>query len=92
MRPTSSYGPWVRTAWIAGRHAAEPPQVPLSRVLAQHAGHHLDLDVEFVSADRLVGFRVVVIPGRDRTMSQPCTSLPRTSSSADLAARPCCLR
>jgi hypothetical protein len=38
----------------------------LSRVLAPYPGHHPDLDAEFVRADRLVGLRVIVIPGRLR--------------------------
>jgi hypothetical protein len=32
---------------LAGRRAAVSPRMRLSRVLAQHAGHHPDLDVEF---------------------------------------------
>jgi IS4 transposase len=59
----------------------------LSRVLARHPGRHLDLDVEYVRGDRLVGFRVVVLPGRGRAMTQVCTNLPRTPFSADLVAR-----
>jgi hypothetical protein len=54
---------------------------------AQHPGRHLDLDVEFARGARRIGFRVVVLPGRDRTMTRPCTNLPRTPFSADLVAR-----
>jgi hypothetical protein len=36
---------------------------------------------------RRVGFRVVVIPGRDRTVTRLCTNLPRTPFSADLVTR-----
>ena len=35
----------------------------------------------------LVGFRVVVVPGRDRAMTRLCTNLPRTPFSAALVAR-----
>jgi hypothetical protein len=87
VRLTSSYAPWVRAAWVEGRPVAVPPRLRLSRVLAQHAGRHLDLDVEFARADRRIGFRVVVIPGRKRTMTRLCTNLPRTPFSADLVAR-----
>ncbi len=87
VRLTSSYDPWVRAAWVEGRRAAVPPRMRLSRVLAQHPGCPLDLDVEFVRGDRLIGSRVVVIPGRDRTMTRLCTNLPRTPFSVDLVAR-----
>ena len=56
-------------------------------MLAQQAGRHLDLDVEFARADRRVGFRVVVIPGRHRTMTRLCTNLARTPLSSALVAR-----
>jgi hypothetical protein len=55
-------------------------------VLAQHPGHPLDLDVEFARGARRIGFRVVVLPGRDRTTTRLCTNLPRTPFSADLVA------
>jgi len=87
VRLTSSDDPWVRTAWVEGRRADVPLRMRLSRVLAQYLGHHLDLDVEFARGARRIGFRVVVIPGRDRTMTRLCTNLPRTPFSADLVAR-----
>jgi len=87
VRLTSSYDPWVCATWVEGRRAAVPPRLRLSRVLAQYPGHHLDLDVEFARGARRIGFRVVVLPGRDRTMTRLCTNLPRTPFSADLVAR-----
>jgi len=75
-----------RTAWVGGRRAAVPPRLRLSRVLAQYPGHHLDLDVEFARGARRIGFRVVVLPGRDPTMTRLCTNLPRTPFSAGLVA------
>jgi hypothetical protein len=75
--------------WVEGRRAAVPPRLRLSRVLAQHPGHPLDLDVEFARGARRIGFRVVVLPGRDRTTTRHCTNLPRTPFSADLVARLC---
>jgi hypothetical protein len=87
VRLTSRDGPWVRTAWVEGRRAAVPPRMRLSRVLAQYPGHHLDLDVEFARGVRRIGFRVVVLLGRDRTMTRLRTNLPRTPFSADLEAR-----
>lgn len=87
VRLTSSHDPWVRAAWIEGHRAAVPPRMRLSRVLAQHPGRRLDLDVEYAREHRLVGFRVVVIPGRDRAMTRLCTNLARTPFSTDLVAR-----
>jgi hypothetical protein len=88
VRLTRSYDPWVRAVWVDGCRRA-PASTPrrLSRVLAQHAGRHLDLDVDFVRGSRLVRFRVVALPGRDRAMTQLCTNLPRAPFSADLVAR-----
>ena len=87
VRLTSSYDPRVCAAWVEGRRVAVPPRTRLSRVLAQHPGHHLDLDVEFARGTRRIGLRVVVLPGRNRTMTRLCTDLPRTPFSADLVAR-----
>jgi len=52
VRLTSSYGRWVRAAWVEGRAAVVPPRLRLSRMLAQHPGRHLDLDVEFARGAR----------------------------------------
>lgn len=40
-----------------------PTRIRLSRFLAQHAGRGVDLDVEYERGRRVVGFRVVVVPG-----------------------------
>ena len=64
-----------------------PTRIRLSRFLAQHAGQRLDLDVNFHRGPRVVGFRVVVLPGREATMTRLCTNLPRTPFSLDLIAR-----
>jgi hypothetical protein len=77
----------VRAAWVEGRSTVVPSRLRLSRLLARHPERHLDLDVEFARGDRLVGFRVVVIPGRDRTLMRVCTNLPCTPLSSDLVAR-----
>jgi hypothetical protein len=60
VRLTSSYGTWVRAAWVEGRAAVVPPRLRLSRLLGQHPGRHLDPDVEFARETRLVGFRVAI--------------------------------
>ncbi len=87
VRLTRSYDPWVCAAWVAGERTAVPTRIRLSRFLARHAGHRLDLDVEFERGPRLVGFRVVVLPGREAAMTRLSTNLPRTPFSLDLVAR-----
>jgi hypothetical protein len=87
VRLTRSYDPWVRTAWIDGRRADLSTSLRLSRLLARYRGRRLDLDVEYERDHRLVDFRVVVIPGRDKAMTRLCTNLPRTPFSLDLVAR-----
>jgi hypothetical protein len=87
VRLTRSYDPWVRTAWVNGRRVDLSTRRPLSRFLTQYPGRHLDLDVEYERDHRVVGFRVVVIPGRDKGGTRLCTNLPRTPFSQDLVAR-----
>jgi len=89
VRLTTSYNPWVRAAWIDGNRRPLPKPVRLSRFIAQHAGRHMDLDVEFKrgKGKDSVGFRVVVLPGHKTTMTRLCTNLPRTPFSLDLVAR-----
>ena len=87
VRLTRSYDPWIRTAWVEGQRAPVPTRLRLSRFLAQHAGQRVDLDVEFHVGPRVVGFRVVVLPGREAAMTRLCTNLPRTPFSIDLVGR-----
>ena len=47
MRLTSSYNPWVCAAWIENKRSTLLKPVRLSHFIAQHAGRHMDLDVEF---------------------------------------------
>ena len=86
VRLTRSYDPWVCAVWIGGRRLPCPRRQRLARFLVQHPDSHADLDVEFVRGDRLVRFRVVVVPGRDEA-ARLCTNLPRTPFSAPLVAR-----
>ena len=50
-------------------------------------GQRLGLDVDFHVGPRVVGVRVVVLPGREAAMTRLCTNLPRTSFSLDLGGR-----
>jgi DDE family transposase len=87
VRLTRSYDPWVRAAWVDGKRVPLPRPIRLSRFVAQHIGRHIDLDVEFERGKRVVGFRVVVLPGNEKTMTRLCTNLPRTPFSLDLVSR-----
>lgn len=87
VRLTRSDDPWIRTAWVEGQRTSVPPRIRLSRFLAQHTGQRLDLDVDFRVGPRVVGFRVVVVPGREAAMTRLCTNLPRTPFSVDLVGR-----
>jgi hypothetical protein len=87
VRLTRSYDPSIRTAWIEGRRTPVPPRIRLTRFIARHAGQRLDLDVDFHVGARVVGFRVVVLPGREAAMTRLCTNLPRTPFSPDLVGR-----
>ena len=87
VRLTRSYDPWVRTAWVDSRRVDVSARVRLSRWLPRYAACCLDLDVEFERDDRVISFRVVAIPGRDKAMTRLCTNLPRTPFSPDLVAR-----
>lgn len=89
VRLTRSYDPWVRAAWVDGARVALPKPISLSHFIAQHAHRRMDLDVELERArgKRLVGFRVLVLPGNEATMTRLCTNLPRTPFSLDLVSR-----
>ena len=87
VRLTRSDDPWIRTAWVEGQRRAVRTRIRLSRFLAQHAGQRMDLDVEFHVGPRVVGFRVVVLPGREAAMTRLCTNLRRTPFSLDLVGR-----
>ena len=87
VRLTRSHDPWVRAAWIDGKHAPLPKPVRLSRFIAQHANRRMDLDVEYERGTRRVGFRVVVLPGHEKSMTRLCTNLPRSPFSLDLVSR-----
>ena len=50
-------------------------------------GQRLGLDVDFHVGPRVVGVRVVVLPGREAAMTRLCTNLPRTPFPPDLVGR-----
>lgn len=87
VRLSRSHDPWVRAAWVDGRRVQLQKPLRLSVFIAQHAQHRMDLDVEYERGKRIVGFRVVVLPGNETTMTRLCTNLSRTPFSLDLVAR-----
>jgi hypothetical protein len=89
VRLTRSHNPWVRAAWIGGKRVSLPKPVRLSTFIAQNANRRMDLDVEYErdNGKRLIGVRIVVLPGNEKTMTRLCTNLPRTPFSLDLVAR-----
>ena len=89
MRISRAHDPWVRAAWVDGKRIALPKPVWLSRFIAQNLNRRMDLDVEYErdKGKRMVGFRVIVLPGNEKTMTRLCTNLPRTPFSLDLVSR-----
>jgi len=87
VRLTRSHDPWVRAAWVDRRRTTLRRPVPLSRFIAQHTNRRMDLDVEYERGTRAVRFRVIVLPGNQRTMTRLCTNLPRTPFSLSLISR-----
>jgi len=89
VRLTRSSDPWVRAAWVDGERVSLPKPVWLSRFIAQNSNRRMDLDVEYErdKGKRMVGFRVVVLPGHEKTMTRLCTNLPRTPFSLGLVSR-----
>lgn len=85
VRLSRSHDPWVRAAWLDGERAALKKAVRLSRFITQNADRRMDLDVEYERTE--YAFRVVVLPGRETTMTRLCTNLPRTPFSLDLVSR-----
>jgi hypothetical protein len=87
VRLSRSHDPWIQAAWIDGKRTPLPKPVRLSRFIAQHANRRMDLDVEYERGKQRVGFRVVVLPGHEKSMTRLCTNLPRTPFSLDLVSR-----
>jgi hypothetical protein len=87
VRLSRSHDPWVRAAWIAGRRVPVRQPVRLSRFIGEHTGRQMDLDVDYERGRRVIGFRVIVLPGHEKTMTRLCTNLPRTPFSLGLVSR-----
>lgn len=86
VRLTRSHEPWVRAAWLEGKRVPLRKPVRLGRFVTRNANRQMDLDVEYQRGKRVVGFRVVVLPGQEKTMTRLCTNLPRTPFSVAVVA------
>jgi len=87
VRLSRSHNPWVRAAWVDGRRVKISKQIRLSAFIAKNAQRQMDLDVEYERGTRTAGFRVVVLPGNETTMTRLCTNLSRTPFSIGLVSR-----
>jgi hypothetical protein len=90
VRLSRSHNPTVVAAWADGVRVQlpEPPLQPrLCDFVAKHSQQRLDLDVEYPRGPRAVGFRVIVVPGREQGMTRLCTNLGRGRFSLDSVAR-----
>jgi len=87
VRLSRSHDPWVRAAWIDGKRCELRKPVRLARFIAQNTNRRMDLDVEYQRGKKVFGFRVVVLPGREPSMTRLCTNLPRAAFSLALVSR-----
>lgn len=88
VRLTRSHDPWVWAAWLDDKRVPLPKPVRLSSFIAQNPGRRMDLDVEYERRGEGKGaFRVVVLPGNEKTMTRFCTNLPRTAFPVALVSR-----
>lgn len=87
IRLSRSHNPWVRAAWVDGKYCEPRKPVRLAHFIAQNTNRRMDLDVEYQRGKKVFGFRVVVLPGREPSMTRLCTNLPRTVFSLALVSR-----
>jgi len=87
IRLTRSYDPWVLAYYVKGKpHPLRRP-LRLCQFLSQHQGRTIDLDVEFRRGKRIHHFRLVVLPGKEKTMTRLCTNLVRKRFPLELVAK-----
>jgi hypothetical protein len=78
VRLTRSYDPYVVAAHAAGRRHPLQRRVRLGQYLSQRQNSAHDLDVEFPRpGGRIISMRVVVFPGKERSMTRLATNLAR---------------
>jgi hypothetical protein len=86
IRLSRSSDPWVRVAYEKTKAHPLAKPVRLSQFLSQHQGYCLDLDVEFERSKRGQTFRLLILPGREVTMTRLCTNLRRKRFSFSMVA------
>lgn len=87
VRLSRSHDPWVRAAWIDGKRCTLRKPIRLASFIAQNINRRMDLDVEYERGKQVLRFRVVVLPGRESSMTRLCTNLPRATFSLALVSR-----
>ena len=87
VRLTRSHDPWVRAAWINGKRCALRKPTRMAPFIAQNLNRRMDLDVEYERGTQVLSFRVVVLPGRESSMTRLCTNLPRAAFPVALVSR-----
>jgi hypothetical protein len=85
VRLSRSHDPWVQAAWVDGKRVTLKKAIRLSRFIAQNSDRRMDLDVEYDRTEYC--FRVLVLPGREKTMTRLCTNLPRAPFTFGLVSR-----
>jgi len=85
VRLSRSHDPHVVSAWLDGQRKILAKPIRLSKFVDRNLGSRMDLDVQY---DRTgYCFRVVVLPGREASMTRLCTNLPRAAFSLALIAK-----
>ncbi len=89
VRLSSAHKPYVKRAWVDGKRVNLRAPVRLSRFIASHSQRRMDLDVEYKRdrGQRVATFRLVVLPGNEKTMTRLCTNLSREEFSLELISR-----
>jgi hypothetical protein len=88
VRLTRSYDPYVVAAHAAGKRHPLRRRVRLGQYLSQRQNSSHDLDVEFPRpGDRIISMRVVVFPGKERTMTRLATNLGRERFAPKLVGK-----
>jgi len=87
MRLTRSWRPYVTA--VHQQHAVTvlPKPVALDTFLAQNPNRAFDLDAAFGRGKGRSTFRLIVVPGKEPSMTRLCTNLPRERFSMELVGK-----
>jgi hypothetical protein len=87
VRLTRSFKPWVRAFHHQGRRVPLANPARLQQLLSQHPNGALDLDIEMHKAKQAFSCRLLVLPGKERSRTRPCTNLSRDEFPPELVSR-----